>query len=89
MNIFEYLNLYTSFFIHEDEGIHLNIKTNLAAFPNAFLSFRKQEPKKETKKSLSRRYQYIIIYKIYPYMFTFPSFFCKITVQPVLGIIKS
>jgi len=50
--------LYTYFFIHEDERIHLNIKTNLAvfSFPNAFLSFKKQEPKKETKKS-----QYVAI----------------------------
>jgi len=53
MNIFEYLNLYLYFFIHEDERIHLNIKINLAvfSFPNAFLSFKKQKPKKETKKS--------------------------------------
>jgi len=49
MNIFEYLNLYTQFFIHENE--HLNIKTNLAvfSFSNAFLSFKKQEPKKESR----------------------------------------
>jgi len=33
--------------------MYLNIKTNLAAFSflNAFLNFKKQEPKKETKKS--------------------------------------
>jgi len=39
---------------HEDERIHLNIKTNLAvfSFPNAFLNFKKQELKKETKKSM-------------------------------------
>jgi len=51
MNIFEYLNLYSYFFIHEDERIHLNIKTNLAvfSFPNVFLNFKKQEPKKKNK----------------------------------------
>jgi len=33
--------------------IHLIIKTNLTvfSFPDAFLGFKKQEPKKETKKS--------------------------------------
>jgi len=31
--------------------VHLNIKTNLAVFSflNAFLSFKKRDPKKETK----------------------------------------
>jgi len=32
MNIFEYLNLYIVIFFHEDERIHLNVKTNLAVF---------------------------------------------------------
>jgi len=33
--------------------IQLNIKTNLAvfSFPNAFLNFKKQKPKKETSRS--------------------------------------
>jgi len=55
--MFEYLNLYTWFFIHEDENIHLNIKTNLAvfSFSNAFLSFKKQKSKKETEKSQQSR----------------------------------
>jgi len=51
MNIFEYLNLYTSFFIHKNKRVHLNIKTNLTvfSFPNAFLSFKKQESKKKQR----------------------------------------
>jgi len=53
MYIFEYLNLYNiyHFLFTKMNRIHLIIKTNLAvlSFPNAFLSFEKQEPKKRNK----------------------------------------
>jgi len=67
--------------------IHLNIKTNLAvfSFPNAFLNFKKQESKKETKKSrhvaIPETLIYNYIQNMSTYMFIYPSFFCKITAQ--------
>jgi len=59
--------------------IHLNIKTNLAvfSFPNAFLNFKKQKPKKETKKSRhvaipeTPIYNYIQNMSIYVHIFFF------------------
>jgi len=53
MKIFEYLNVFVYIiFIHEDERIHVNIKTNLAVF--SFSKFQKTRTEKRNKEIAAR-----------------------------------